>query len=99
MNPEIAKIFKNDGENVELFKKLVFEAVMDALNQDRKMESDENLLTEEEAARYLQVQPQTLSSWRHQGKGPCYIKVGSRVRYERLELEAYAQGNRVKTLY
>lgn len=70
---------------VELIKEAVSGAIADALSQSRNPE----LLTEKEAAKYLNVRPQTLASWRHQGKGPHYTKLGSSVRYERIELEAY----------
>ena len=40
------------------------------------------LLGEKEAAEFFGLRPQTLALWRHQSKGPAYIKLGSSVRYE-----------------
>jgi predicted DNA-binding transcriptional regulator AlpA len=41
------------------------------------------LLTPEQLAEHLQLSPLTLSNWRIAGKGPPYLKLGSRVvRYD-----------------
>jgi predicted DNA-binding transcriptional regulator AlpA len=42
---------------------------------------DEPLLSDIETAAILGVAPKTLPAWRHYGKGPPYVKVGKRVRY------------------
>jgi hypothetical protein len=41
----------------------------------------EPLLTELDAARFLNVHPGTLRNWRCKGKGPAYTLVGEAVRY------------------
>ena len=48
-----------------------------------------NLLTPKQAAEYLQIKVQTLATWRNQGKGPKFCKVGRAVRYRPEDLEAY----------
>ncbi|WP_136796192.1 helix-turn-helix domain-containing protein [Desulfosediminicola ganghwensis] len=90
-----------EREQGEVLKKIVYEAVLDALNNDRVLAHARNdePYTEKEAAIQLGVQPQTMASWRHQGVGPNYLKVGSNVRYERQELDAYKEKQRVKTSY
>jgi predicted DNA-binding transcriptional regulator AlpA len=40
-----------------------------------------NLRTTEEVAETLRVAPVTLKTWRAQGRGPNYIRVGRQVRY------------------
>lgn len=52
------------------------------------------LLTTQQAAQYLSLEPQTLEVWRGRGKGPTFVKIGALVRYERRELEAYVERNR-----
>jgi len=53
----------------------------------------ERLLREREAARYLNYAMKTLQSWRNQGVGPKYLKVGSRtVRYRLDDLKAWVYG-------
>lgn len=47
------------------------------------------ILTQVEAATLLKVQPQTMSSWRHKGSGPPFIKVGKCIRYRMADLLAY----------
>jgi hypothetical protein len=36
-----------------------------------------------------QVSPRTLEQWRWQGKGPRYLKLGGRVVYPLVEIEAF----------
>lgn len=46
-------------------------------------------LRETEAAANLRVKPGTLRAWRSLGRGPAYIKVGGRVRYDPADLEIF----------
>ena len=48
-----------------------------------------NLLTPKEAASFLKLQVQTLATWRTQGKGPRFSKLGRAVRYRPEDLQAY----------
>ena len=43
-----------------------------------------------QAARILDVHPNTLCKWRISGGGPPFVKVGSRVRYRTAEIAAWA---------
>jgi hypothetical protein len=52
------------------------------------------LLTTRQAAIYLSLEPQTLEVWRGRGRGPSFVKIGSLVRYERQELQAFVERNR-----
>ena len=51
------------------------------------------LLNTREAAELLGIQPDTLKLWRHQGRGPRYIKKGDAVQagvgYELADIEAW----------
>jgi predicted site-specific integrase-resolvase len=42
-----------------------------------------------EAAKRLGVEASTLANWRWSGRGPRYVKVGSRVRYRLVDLAAW----------
>lgn len=43
-----------------------------------------------EAAKYLgELKPKTLENWRCQGRGPRFLKLGSRVIYTKDELDAF----------
>jgi predicted DNA-binding transcriptional regulator AlpA len=46
-----------------------------------EVESDDRLLTDEEAAPLLGLKPMTLATLRSQGRGPKYYKDGRLVRY------------------
>lgn len=50
-----------------------------------------------EAAQYLGVRPGTLEVWRSLGKGPRYIKLGTRVVYESSDLDTFAASRTVET--
>jgi excisionase family DNA binding protein len=47
------------------------------------------LLTPAEVAERLRVSTRTLEFWRHQGRGPAYVRVGKRVRYRSDDVEAF----------
>lgn len=47
------------------------------------------LLTPEQAASLLSIKPATLARWRWEGRGPRFVKIGSRVRYEEHDLLAF----------
>ena len=45
------------------------------------------LLTEAEAAEFLQVSPRTLQGWRYNGGGPRFVRISRRIiRYRRQDL-------------
>ena len=49
----------------------------------------DQLLSQEDAARLLAVQPDTLAQWRARGQGPAFCKLGRAIRYRRRDLSAY----------
>jgi excisionase family DNA binding protein len=46
-------------------------------------------LTTEKLAEFLNISVQTLNKWRWEGKGPRFVKLGSRVVYDQADVEAY----------
>lgn len=44
-----------------------------------------------EAAEYLGCSPRTLDHWRSRGRGPKYLKVGTRVLYRISDLDAFVR--------
>jgi hypothetical protein len=56
-----------------------------------------NLLITQEAADFLRLKKNTLEVWRVQGRGPAFLKLGSRVLYDRAELETFAATNQRKS--
>ncbi len=46
-------------------------------------------LSQEEAAAFLSISPRTLEKWRQTGEGPVYAKMGRRVAYRLLDLQAF----------
>jgi excisionase family DNA binding protein len=54
----------------------------------------EPLLSIEELAEYLDVPVATILDWRTDGKGPCAIKVGGRVRFATSDVVAWLASQR-----
>lgn len=60
--------------------------------------NDDPLLTEKDAAKYLNYAPRTLAGWRHRGGGPRYISVSrTSVRYRQSDLEAWIAARRQRS--
>lgn len=57
---------------------------------------DDDLVNEAKAAEILGLAKGTLNIWRHEGKGPNYIKLGTAVRYKYRDLTAYIDQQSVK---
>lgn len=61
------------------------------------MRSTLELLTPTDVALSLGLRPKTLANWRTALQGPPFLKIGTRVLYERTKLEAWAQAREVTT--
>ena len=46
-------------------------------------------ITQEQLAERWHLSPRTLEQWRWLGKGPRFLKIGARVLYDEMEIEAY----------
>lgn len=55
----------------------------------------EGLATAAEVADYLKVKPETLRVWAHRKKGPAYIMIEGRRRYEWADVRAYLEARKV----
>jgi excisionase family DNA binding protein len=51
-------------------------------------------LNETEAAARLGLKVATLRAWRHQGRGPAYVRLGRAVRYLATDIDDYLHSNR-----
>jgi predicted DNA-binding transcriptional regulator AlpA len=56
-------------------------------------ETTERFYTQEELAQLWKMSWATLRKWRWEGKGPQYVKLGSRVLYRESDIMAYAREN------
>ena len=56
--------------------------------------TEARLINEHEAADYLAVRVATLRRWRWAGRGPCFVKIGSAVRYDPQDLAAFIDAGR-----
>lgn len=53
----------------------------------------DRLLTETQAADFLNVTIRALQAWRQRGGGPCFAKIGRLVRYRMVDLTAWLDAN------
>ncbi len=65
------------------------------LTLNRKENGMKNSLNEKQAAKILCVAVQTLRNWRHQRRGPIYLKLGRSVRYKYEDMENYIEKKRI----
>ncbi len=56
----------------------------------------DEFLANTETAQVLRQKPETLTAWRHLGKGPPYFKVGRQVFYRRADLAEWLGTQRRK---
>jgi predicted site-specific integrase-resolvase len=49
----------------------------------------ETLLTEFEAANRLRMKPGTLRRWRHESRGPAWLRIEGAIRYSQKELNRF----------
>jgi hypothetical protein len=52
-------------------------------------------ITEREAAVRLSLSVATLRAWRHQGRGPRYVRFGRAIRYVIEDLNSFVEASRV----
>ncbi|HEX7687930.1 MAG TPA: helix-turn-helix domain-containing protein [Burkholderiaceae bacterium] len=53
----------------------------------------EALLTADETARVLDIDPMTLAAWRHQRRALPFVKIGRMVRYRQSDVRAFIDAN------
>lgn len=68
---------------VEMIKGLISEA------KEMTVLDEKTLVNEARAAEILDLAKGTLTVWRHQGKGPRYVKLEGAIRYKYLDLLDY----------
>lgn len=58
---------------------------------------DPDILTPEEAAAVLKVQPSTLKKWRSRGDGPRFSRKGNMIRYRRSKIDEWLASQEVES--
>ena len=53
---------------------------------------ENQLYTPAHVAGILCVSPATLRKWRWEGKGPRFVKIGRKVAYRQVDINAYVEG-------
>jgi predicted DNA-binding transcriptional regulator AlpA len=70
--------------------KMISEAIDNASQAATKgTYSNHDLLNDTQSAEILGIAKGTLAVWRHHGKGPKYVKIGSNTRYQYSDLLDY----------
>ena len=69
--------------------------LLEATHSGGTTESTQNQpLTEAEAAARLGLKVATLRAWRNQGRGPAYLRFGRAIRYLAADIDDFLQSNR-----
>jgi excisionase family DNA binding protein len=55
-------------------------------------------MTESEAAARLGMKVATLRAWRHQGRGPAFLRLGRAIRYLSSDVDEFVQANRQRPM-
>ena len=58
-----------------------------------RVDPEQRYMTAEQVTRELPVAKATLAKWRWNGTGPNYVKLGARVMYRRVDLDAWIASN------
>jgi predicted DNA-binding transcriptional regulator AlpA len=66
--------------------------------KDGSQEQPDSLMDQDQAAKFLNMKPSTLTTWRALRKGPRFLKIGRSVRYRREDLVEFAEGGIVEPL-
>lgn len=54
-----------------------------------------NLITEKEAASFLNISIKTLQAWRYKGYGPTYIKFTRKIAYTVSDLQSFIDSQKI----
>jgi hypothetical protein len=54
------------------------------------------LLTDKQAAEYLNIGLQTLRNWRGLRRGPDYVKLGRAIRYSETDLLSFTESRKIR---
>lgn len=54
----------------------------------------EDLKNTKQAAAHIRLERKTLENWRCQGRGPAFVRIGSRIFYRVRDLEEFIEKNR-----
>ena len=62
---------------------------------EKALDMRRRLMPPQDAAEYLGgLVVGTLAKWRHYGQGPAFVRVGSRIFYDRADLDAFIDAGR-----
>lgn len=67
----------------------MMDATLCAMNAHPSPAETPELLTVAQFAELLSVHPATLATWRYEGRGPRFIKVGRHVRYRLADINTW----------
>jgi hypothetical protein len=59
------------------------------------MTDSEIKLNQKQAAKLLDVEPETLSKWRVRNRGPVYLRISGKIRYLKSDVLAYLDSCRI----
>ncbi len=68
---------------------------MNPFRKESNLMINKTLLTEKQAADYLQLTPRCLQAWRYRGEGPRFTKISGRcIRYVRSDIDQWIEARK-----
>lgn len=56
---------------------------------------NKNLISEKEAANFLNISVKTIQAWRYKGYGPTYIKFAKKIAYTVSDLQSFVESQKI----
>lgn len=75
------------------------EAIAHQVAEELKKDAVREVQTTTQAANYLGVSKQRLEIWRHQGKGPRFIKLARMVRYRKSDIDEFLEQHKCSSTF
>ena len=88
------------GEGAVVSREFPMSAEQSPLHRDQARAappSPKRLFDPHEASIYLRIAKQTLARWRCYGLGPRFVRIGGRIFYDAVDLDAFIAGNKFRS--
>jgi predicted DNA-binding transcriptional regulator AlpA len=92
--PEISRLADSFERIAAALEKISRTGSAPAVMENQAIGNKE-LLSDKETAIFLGVATRTLREWRKQGKGPAFVKMGTKIKYRKTDIDLYLDNQTV----
>lgn len=93
--PEITRLADSFERIADAIEKISGTKSAPAVIENQSLGNKE-LLSDKETSVFLGVADRTLRDWRRQGKGPAFVKMGTKIRYRKSKIDEYLDNQTIK---